>query len=121
MHNSLEYTCLCSSISIHRYSIESFNELDAQGLEEYIFTKTGTRISYTKLIDLHAQQTNTLTEHELHALAQSCGYIDWNAYIEHIQKPQVDGKPQIFKLFLYLAAFVLGIFCIVQMFRWFIL
>ena len=39
MNKCEEYTCLCESISIHRYSIESFNELDAQGLEEYIYTK----------------------------------------------------------------------------------
>jgi len=120
MNKCEEYTCLCESISIHRYSIESFNELDAQGLEEYIYTKTGTRIPYTKLLELHTTQLPVLHEKERHALAQSCGYIDWNAYTEYVQNPHIEGKPQIFRLFLFFAAFVLGIFCIVQMFRFFI-
>lgn len=120
MHKSLEYTCLCTSISIHRYSLESFNEHDAQGLEEYIFTKTGMRIPYAKLLELYANQNAVLTEQERHALAQSCGYIDWNVYVDSIENPQSEGKSHILKLFLYVAAFVLGVFCIVQLYRMFI-
>lgn len=120
MNKDLIYNCVCTNIKLHGYSVGTFAELEAQGLEEYMFTKTGTRIPYTTLLLIAERKEYTILDKELHALAQSCGHIDWNAYKEHMQNPQNQGKTEILKLILYIAAFVFGIFCIVKTFQLFI-
>ena len=107
MQNNVQ-NCISQIVHLYGYNMQTFSKLDAQGLEEYIYSKTNVRISYRKIILLvrNRLQETELSLQEKNTLAQATNAIDWETFVsnqllgESIQKVRIGKTVLVFAVFL---------------------